>query len=126
MTNNMPSITEAEWEVMKTLWNHAPQTASQIIAAFDQQADWKPKTIRTLLDRLTKKKVVKANKEERVYTFSPLFTEEECRRAETQSFIDRIYGGTTKSMLVQFIEEEESLSKEDLQELRSLLDEKLD
>ncbi|VVM33607.1 methicillin resistance regulatory protein MecI, partial [Terribacillus sp. AE2B 122] len=63
------------------------------------------------------------NKEQRIYTFYPLYAEEECQRAETRSFIDRIYGGTMKSMLVQFMEEE-TLSEEDMEELRQILDKK--
>ncbi|NAP00228.1 transcriptional regulator, partial [Halomonas sp. MG34] len=47
----------------------------------------------------------------------------ECQRAEAQSFVKRIYGGTLKSMLVQFIQED-SLSEEDIKDLRSILDEK--
>lgn len=120
----MPSITEAEWEVMKVLWKHPPKTANQVISELQQHADWKPKTIRTLLDRLTKKQVVKANKEGRIYTFNPMYTEEECKQAETKSFVDRVYDGTTKSLLVQFIEEE-TLSKAELKELRDLLDDKI-
>ncbi|QNG59835.1 penicillinase repressor BlaI [Metabacillus idriensis] len=124
MSKEMPSITEAEWELMKVLWKESPLTANEICTAIQEYEDWKPKTIRTLLDRLTKKKVVAANKDLRVYTFTPLYSEHECQRAETQSFIERIYGGTTKSLLVQFIEDE-TLTKEELKELREMLDKKI-
>ncbi|MBT2674757.1 BlaI/MecI/CopY family transcriptional regulator [Streptomyces sp. ISL-14] len=73
------------------------------------------------LDRLVKKKVIGVNKNQKVYTFFPLYSQDECQRAETQSFINRIYGGTLKSMMVQFIQEE-SLSEEEINELRSILD----
>ncbi|MDY7220802.1 penicillinase repressor BlaI [Halalkalibacterium halodurans] len=123
MSNRLPSISEAEWEIMKVLWKNGSQTANQVIQAIQEQTDWKPKTIRTLLDRLTKKQVVGVNKEQKVYIFFPLYSEDECKRAEAQSFIKRIYGGTFKPMLVQFIEEE-SLTKEELDELRSILERK--
>lgn len=125
MSNQPPSISEAEWEVMKVLWTNGPQTANQVIAAIQKQTDWKPKTIRTLLDRLTKKSVVGVDKEQKVYSFFPLYSEDECKRAEVQSFIKRIYGGTVKPMLIQFIEEER-LTKEELDELKSILDQKQD
>jgi len=80
-------------------------------------------TVRTLLDRLTQKEVVGVNKDQRVYTFFPLYSQEACQYAKAQSFIKRIYGGTFKSMLVQFIQED-SLSEEDIKDLRSILDEK--
>lgn len=123
MTKKIPNISESEWEVMHVLWKKAPQTANEIISYLQEQTDWKPKTVRTLLDRLTHKKVVGVNKNQRVYTFFPLYSQDECQRAEAQSFIQRIYGGTLKSMLVQFIQED-SLSEEDVKELRSMLDEK--
>lgn len=69
------------------------------------------------------KGVAGVNKELRVYTFYPLYSQDECQRAEAESFIKRIYGGTVKSMLVQFIEED-SLSEEEIEELKSILDEK--
>ncbi|MBG9783133.1 penicillinase repressor BlaI [Shouchella lehensis] len=125
MSKNMPSISDAEWEVMKILWKNPPKSASQVVTELKALVDWKPKTIRTHLDRLTKKEIIKVNRDERLYTFTPLFSEDECKRAETNSFIKRVHDGTTKSMMLQFIEDE-TLTKEDLQELRSLLDEKLD
>ncbi|RQW22669.1 penicillinase repressor BlaI [Bacillus sp. C1-1] len=125
MSKNMPSISDAEWEVMKVLWKNPPKSARQVVTELKALVDWKPKTIRTHLDRLTKKEIIKVNRDDRLYTFTPLFSEDECKRAETNSFIKRVHDGTTKSMMLQFIEDE-TLTKEDLQELRSLLDEKLD
>ena len=123
MSKNIPNISESEWEVMTVLWKEAPLTANDVISALQKRTDWKSKTIRTLLDRLVKKEVVGVNKEQRVYTFFPLYGQDECQRAEAESFIKRIYGGTLKSMLVQFIQED-NLSEEDIQELRSILDPK--
>ncbi|MGP1909838.1 penicillinase repressor BlaI [Metabacillus sp. JX24] len=123
MEKNIPSISESEWEIMNVLWEKAPQTASDIISSLQESTDWKPKTIRTLLDRLVQKDVVGVNKNLRIYTFYPLYTQEECQRAETESFINRIYGGTLKSMLVQFIQED-TLSDDDINELRFILNKK--
>jgi BlaI family penicillinase repressor len=123
MEKNIPSISESEWEIMNVLWDKAPQTANDIIFSLQESTDWKPKTIRTLLDRLVQKDVVGVNKNLRVYTFCPLYTQEECQRVETESFIKRIYGGTLKSMLVQFIQED-TLSDDDINELRFILDKK--
>ncbi|MES1042410.1 penicillinase repressor BlaI [Peribacillus simplex] len=123
MEKNIPSISESEWEIMNVLWDKAPQTANDIILSLQESTDWKPKTIRTLLDRLVQKDVVGVNKDQRVYTFYPLYSQEECQRAETESFINRIYGGTMKSMLVQFIHED-TLSDDDINELRTILNKK--
>lgn len=125
MTKNIPSITESEWEVLRVLWENAPRTASEINASLPEQKKWNPKTVRTLLDRLTQKGVVGINKDQRVYTFYPLYTQEECQRAKTDSFVKRFYDGTLKSMLVQFIQDED-FTEEDIKELRDILDKKED
>lgn len=121
MSKYVPSISEAEWEVMQVLWEKSPRTANEVIHSLEDRVDWKPKTIRTLLDRLVQKKVVGVNKNQKVYTFYPLYSQNECQRAEAKSFIKRIYGGTLKSLLVQFMEED-SLSEEEINELKSILD----
>ncbi|MCM3735499.1 MULTISPECIES: penicillinase repressor BlaI [Bacillus] len=123
MEKNIPSISESEWGIMNVLWDKAPQTANDIILSLQESTDWKPKTIRTLLDRLVQKDVVGVNKNLRVYTFYPLYTQEECQRAETKSFIKRIYGGALKSMLTQFIQGD-TLSDDEINELRFILDKK--
>ncbi|AWX54709.1 MULTISPECIES: penicillinase repressor BlaI [Brevibacillus] len=123
MSTSMPSISEAEWRVMNVLWEKSPLTANEIISSLEGQTDWNPKTVRTLLNRLVQKNAVGVNQNQRVYTFYPLYSQNECQHAEAQSFLERIYSGALKSMLVQFIQKE-SLSDEEIQELRSILDAK--
>nr|WP_275691015.1 penicillinase repressor BlaI [Paenibacillus aceris] len=120
---NVPHITDAEWEVMKVLWNQSPRTANEVIEAMQDQTEWKPKTIRTLLNRLAQKQAIAFSQENRVYAYFPLVSEGECVKSETQSFLKRIYGGAFKPMLVNFLKEEQ-LSEEDIKELRSILEDK--
>ncbi|WP_084224727.1 penicillinase repressor BlaI [Paenibacillus pectinilyticus] len=117
----VPHITDAEWEVMKVLWNESPRTANEVIEAMQERTEWKPKTIRTLLNRLAQKQAISFTQENRVYAYFPLVSEGECVKSETQSFLKRIYGGAFKPMLVNFLKEEQ-LSEEDIQELRAMLD----
>lgn len=119
----VPHITDAEWEVMKVLWNQSPRTANEVIDAMQDQTEWKPKTIRTLLNRLTQKQALSFTQENRVYAYFPLVSEGECVKSETQSFLKRMYGGAFKPMLVNFLKEEQ-LSEEDIKELRNILENK--
>ncbi|MEK3719388.1 penicillinase repressor BlaI [Paenibacillus sp. FSL H8-0034] len=120
---NVPQISDAEWEVMKVLWAKMPRTANEVIEALEDQTDWKPKTVRTLLNRLTQKQAISYSQENKVYAYFPLVTEDECVRYETESFLKRIYGGAFKPMLVNFLKEDK-LSAEDIKELKSILDDK--
>jgi len=117
----MPRISDAEWEVMKTLWNHSPATANEVVEALAPVAAWKPKTIMTLINRLVKKGAVGFDKKGRAYHYYPLVKEAECVRDETRSFLRRVYGGALSPMLANFIEEAE-LSPEEIAELKAILD----
>ena len=120
---DLPKISESEWEVMKIIWEHNPCTSNQVIESLESTTEWMPKTIKTLINRLVKKHVLDFTVEGRVYYYYPLLTKQECVRAENQSFLKRIYNGTLKSMLVNFLEENE-LTKEEILELKEILDER--
>ncbi|WP_438350860.1 penicillinase repressor BlaI [Paenibacillus sp. FA6] len=120
---SIPNISDAEWEVMKVLWTKTSCTANEVIDDLADHTDWKPKTVRTLLNRLVQKQAISYSQENRVYTYFPLVSEDECVKYETQSFLKRIYGGAFKPMLVNFLKEEQ-LSSEDIKELRDILDDK--
>jgi BlaI family penicillinase repressor len=119
--NNVPRISDAEWEVMKVLWAQAPCTANDVIEALRTRTDWNPKTVRTLLTRLTQKNAIAYAQENRVYTYYPLVSEADSVQVETHSFLKRMHGGAFKPLLMNFLKEER-LSAEDIQELKALLD----
>src|SRR5690349_1843696 len=78
--NEPPSISDAEWTVMKVLWERHPLTSREVVDALATQTTWKPKTIHTLLSRLVKKRALAATKERREYQFEPVVREEDCQR----------------------------------------------
>ncbi|WP_058304116.1 BlaI/MecI/CopY family transcriptional regulator [Gorillibacterium timonense] len=120
---SLPRISEAEWEVMKIIWSAPPRTANEVIEELEGSKDWSPKTVRTLIKRLVEKQALGYVQDGRIYSYYPLVKEEECVRAETQSFLKRLYGGTPKAMLVHFLKEEK-LSREDIADLKRILDDR--
>jgi BlaI family penicillinase repressor len=115
-----PKISEAEWEVMRVLWIESPLTANKIVEKLTATKHWKGTTIRTLINRLVEKKVVGYEKKGREYHYYPLLAEAECIRAESHSFLRRVYRGALTPILSAFMENEE-LSPEDVEELRRIL-----
>ncbi|MDF2672445.1 MAG: beta-lactamase [Clostridiales bacterium] len=119
----IPRISEAEWEVMKILWVKSPSSANQIIESLSGSNNWKPKTVKTLISRLVKKNAIGFTQDNRVYYYYPLVDEDECLKAESQSFLNRVYGGALKPMLINFLREEK-LSMDEIDELKRILDER--
>jgi BlaI family penicillinase repressor len=118
----IPKISESEWQVMRVLWAKNPSTANEVVDALSATA-WKPKTIKTLLNRLVKKKALGFERKGREYHYYPLVAESACVRAESRSFLRRVYGGALKPMLAAFLENED-LSAQDISDLKRILDEK--
>ncbi|MFQ6036686.1 MAG: BlaI/MecI/CopY family transcriptional regulator [Sedimentisphaerales bacterium] len=119
----LPKISESEWLVMQVLWSKGPLTANDIVKQLTGKTKWKPKTIKTLINRLAKKKAVKFQKEGRKYRYYPAVSESKCVRTETQSFLRRVYRDATKPMLAAFLEDAE-LSADDIKEFKKILDQK--
>jgi BlaI family penicillinase repressor len=116
----IPKISESEWRVMKVLWAGSPRTAKEVIEQLTGAASWKPKTIRTLLNRLVGKKAVDIEKGGREYRYYPVVSESECIKAESRSFIRRVYGGALRPILAAFLESED-LSEDDIEDLKQII-----
>lgn len=115
-------ISDAEWQVMKVLWENNPLTAGQIISQLND-TNWSPNTIHTLLSRLATKGALKVSKNAHLNEYTPLITATEGQQLENSSFLKKVYDGSLKMMFAGFIKEEQ-LSSDDLEYLKKLISEK--
>jgi BlaI family penicillinase repressor len=120
---NMPRISDAEWEVMKVLWEKNPLSANEVVDHLSASTDWNHRTIRTLLNRLVKKRALGFRIDGKRYLFIPKVSKEECVRYESEGFIARVFNGEASPLLAHFVKQK-SLSKSDIQELKRILDDK--
>lgn len=118
--NDMPKISEAEYEIMKVVWKNAPISTNEVVELFEG-GNWSPKTVQTLLARLVKKGALGYEKRGRVFVYSPLIDEEEYRREESSSFLKKFYNGALNSMVLNFIDGDK-LSPDDIDELTRILE----
>lgn len=119
----LPKISEAEWRVMKLLWDKSPRTANDIVETLEGSVDWNAQTIRTLINRLVQKGAIDFEKDGRAYLYYAKVKEREVQRAETHSFVSRVFDGAMKPMIAAFLEETE-LSEAEIDELERLLKKK--
>lgn len=115
-------ISEAEWQVMEILWEENPLTANHIIKRLSKTR-WAANTVRTLLARLTKKKIVASAKEDAAYQYRPTITREQCVQGESDSFLKRVFAGSSQPLLVHFAQKAK-LTPEEITEIKSILDQK--
>ncbi len=119
-----PVISAAEWDVMSVLWDAAaPVPAADVVAALAGRRAWSPRTVKTLLTRLTKKRAVAFEPRGREYLYRPAVARAAVVRAESRSFLARAFGGAVGPMLVQFVQQAD-LSPAEIEQLRHALDQK--
>jgi BlaI family penicillinase repressor len=119
----MNNISDAEWKVMRVLWERSPRTGGEIVERLEKETSWNPKTIHTLIRRLVQKKAVAANKETSFYSYSAAVSEADCVRGEADSFMEKCFNGSLNTLLASFIKNEK-LSDTDIDELQALLEAK--
>ena len=116
------SISEAEAVVMDVLWRQAPRSAEEILAERGPTQGWQEGTVKSLLNRLLKKKAVKAEREGRRYLYAPKLTREQYVSQESKGLIDRLFDGRIAPLVAHF-SEQRKLSRRDVADLRKLLEE---
>ena len=118
--DTLPQISEAEFEVMKVIWKHAPISTNEITDKLTQTTKWSPKTIQTLIKRLVTKGALSYEKQSRVFVYTPLIEEKEYIGQESLFFLERYYDGDITAMLSAYIEDDK-LSESEIDTLHSLL-----
>ena len=115
-------ISDAEWHVMHVLWDAAPRTAAEVIAALEGQVDWSPRTVKTLLHRLVRKGALTFREEGKRYLYRPAVKRETCIRRAGESFLSRVFSGDAVPLVEHFVKQSQ-LSPEQIAHLKKLLDE---
>ena len=113
------NISDAELEVMKVIWNEKrPVTSLDICEAFETKG-WKKTTIGTFLTRLVEKGALSAEKQGKLYYYTPVISQKDYRKSQTKNLISSLYGGSIKDFAVSLFEEQ-SISDEELKELKAI------
>ena len=114
-------LSDAEWVLMKKLWEKAPMTITQFTAALQDETGWSKHTIISLLSRMEAKGAVAHRDGARAKEYYPLLPRDDALRRETKHFLDRVYDGHV-GMLMSAIVDSRTLSPEDLAELSAILE----
>lgn len=121
----LPQISEAEFEVMKIVWENAPVSTNDITDRLVQTTDWSPKTIQTLIRRLVSKGALTYEKNGRVFVYTPKVSEDEYLRQKSSSFISRYFGGDFSAMFSSYLGNDE-LTDEELKNLKGIIEDRVE
>ena len=118
-----PPVSEAELQVLQSLWDHAEGTVRQVQQRLSAGgSDWTRSTVITLLQRLEKKGYVASDKSEFAFVFRAAVSRDELMHQRMQELANELAGGQAAPLLLAFTKRHR-LSPKELQELRDLIDE---
>ena len=114
-------LPDAELEVMQALWQIGkPSLRSEIQHVLSKTHPMAHTTLLTLLSRLGERGFVKAEKNGRSFLYTPLVSREDYLAQQSKRFLDKICGGSIPAFAAALCQG--ALSKEELSELRALLE----
>jgi len=116
------SISDAESLVMEVLWNEHPLSSEDVVAALADSTNWREPTVKSLLNRLLKKRAIAAQRDGRRYLYRPLLKRADYVHAQSKGLLDRLFGGRVAPLVAHF-SEHHKLGKKDIAELRRLIEE---
>ena len=114
-------ISEAESTVMRVFWAQGELAAEDVLGALKGREKWQEATVKTLLNRLLKKGALRARKDNRRYVYSPALSRDEWLSNESHGFLDRLFDGRV-APLVSYFSQQKKLSKQDIQDLKLLIE----
>lgn len=116
----MTRISGAESQIMEALWTNGPQTAEELVAEVGPAQNWGEATVKTLINRLLKKKALASAREGGRARYRPIVTREEYVTGESQGLLDRLFGGELAPLVAHYAQHR-AMKPEELKRLKRLI-----
>ena len=115
-------LSENEWYIMQVLWEKSPAGLREICEALKEKKKWSRHAVTSFLNRLLEKGAVSVDESGKVRQYYAVWEREETVREETASILERVYRGDLFCMVSNAVKGGETFSREEIEELKQLLD----
>lgn len=122
---NRIELTEAEWRILEVVWQREHCTAPDVQEALEPSTGWAYSTVKTLMDRMADKGLLETERIRKMILFRPGIKRVQAQRAEVVRAARRAFSGAF-SPLVEFLLNDDKLSKEELKHLEEMFRQKRD
>ena len=113
-------LTEAEWEIIKTVWDNQPCTAPAVQELLQRLKGWHYSTVKTMMDRMVAKGLLKQEKIRNLTLYRSVITKKEAQTCEIMRTVKRAFNGALTPMM-QFLLENKDLSNDELCGLEAMI-----
>ena len=116
----MSKISGAESHIMEALWTQGPMTAEEIVQTVGPAQAWGEATVKTLINRLLKKKALASERTGGRAIYRPIVSRAEYVTGESQGLLDRLFGGQIAPLVAHYARHR-AVSAEELARLKTLI-----
>jgi BlaI family penicillinase repressor len=113
-------LNPSEWKVIRAVWEHEPCTAPDIQEKLARSTGWTYSTVRTLMDRMAAKGLLKTEKLRNLTLFRSAVTPAAAQRSALRHTLTRVFNGALTPMM-QCLLESGDLSEKELAEIEALI-----
>ncbi len=119
MAERKNQLTEAEWQIIKAVWQAEPCAAPAIQEALQRRTGWSYSTVKTLMDRMVTKGLLRTKRVRNIILYSAAITKTQAQRGEILRTVKRAFDGALTPMM-QFLLEN-NVSKKQLDEIEKMV-----
>jgi BlaI family penicillinase repressor len=119
-TDEPRTLSDAEWEVMKIVWEGGPLPARDVHARVPRDRRWVQATVKTLLRRLVDKGWLTYTRVGNSFLYEPAVSRRKGLRSAIRRFSERVLDGSL-APFVAYYAQEKRLTPEDVAQLEKLV-----
>ena len=116
-----PELTEAEWIIIKVVWENEPCAAGTVQEILQESKNWAYSTVKGAMNRMVEKGFLEINKIRNLQLFKSKISQAEAKKSEFRKMLKRAFDDALTPMM-QFLIENEDFSKKDLRQMRELIE----
>ena len=117
----LPKPTEGELELLQVMWERGPSTVREIHEGLNGRGTGYTTTLK-VMQKMMRKGLVRRNESTRSHVYSPVLKAEKTQQQLASDLVNKGFGGSAARLVVAALSAKRA-SKEELEEIRRLLDE---
>ena len=117
---NLPNPTEAELEILQTLWQTGPCSVKQVHGILQEKREVGYTTILKQLQIMLEKKLVRRDESARIHVYKATISEQNTKEKLVQKFVINTFQGSSHQLVMQILGNSAASSSE-LEEIKKLI-----
>ena len=121
MASERPRPTESELSILRVLWDHGPLSVRAVMKKLGEEKPIGYTNVLKIMQIMTEKGLVERDESVRPQIYRPRDPRAKTQRQLLRHMLDRVFGGSTRAMVLQALSEKKT-SPQDLKQFEKLLD----